>query len=130
MADVRLDFDVNAETARLMVEYAFLAEEGAEYLRDEVHASLRDAPGPAPSGSPPHSHAGYRESWKASRARTSGLSVVAWAYSLAKAANGEPLPPILERGDGPINPHPHYRPAEPRAQRKLDALVARENARR
>lgn len=129
MANARVEFDVNAEVARLAIELAFLAEEGAEILQEEIQSSIREDDFPAAAGAPPHSAGAYRESWRVTRAKRKGHQVIAWTYSLALAANGQSLADILETGEGPISPHPHYRPAIPRAQRRFDELGRRESVR-
>lgn len=128
MDEARVELDITAEVAEIALQYAYIAELGAQAIADEVRASIPESDEAAPAGMPPHSRGPYRDSWKATRARRRGNTVVAHAYSMASTDSGESLAEILDQGRGAIHPHPHLSAAERRAVRRVEAEIARVNA--
>jgi hypothetical protein len=123
MARARVVFDVNAHFARIANQASALVEQSAEIMRDEIRISIPDSPLPSGPGQPPHSPGPYREAWKSGRAKIKSDRIVAYTFNLSRASNGRSLADILERGEGAIHPHPHYRPAIPRARRRAIDLA-------
>lgn len=111
MSGVRVNFDVDAAMTRVLLERAALVETGAAELAKAIRDRIPDTPIPSEPGQPPHSPGPYRDSWKSGQAKRRGMRLTAWAFSMAKASNGEALADILERGTERMEPRPHYRAA-------------------
>jgi hypothetical protein len=129
VSDVRFVLNVDAELVQLALQYAYLAERGAEFVAEEIAGSIEISEYPAGLGEPPHSTGPYKESWKSGKARRKRDYVVAYGFSMAKTASGESLGRILDEGRGAINPHPHVNAGIARARRRLGVEVEQVNAR-
>lgn len=127
VSEARMELHVDAELAALANEYAYLAELGAEMIAESVRDEISISDIPAAAGEPPHSKGPYRDSWKSGKAKRRKDVITAFAFSMAQASNGEPLAVILEDGQGPTAPHPHWRAAAEHARRDLEREVERVN---
>lgn len=122
--EARLDINENAITAEMLLEYGYLAEEGAKILEEEIKALIPDSEGPSPPGQPPHSPGPLRDSFHAGSAKRKGNRMTAWTFSLAEASDGSSLPELLDKGSANVAPRPFLDQAEINAQRRIDAMAA------
>jgi hypothetical protein len=153
--EARIELNVDAELAELALELGFMAEQGAEFISEEIKALIPLSDQHAPPGMPPHSRGPYRDSWNETKAKRKGDLITAWAFSTVRVGvgtqrirsagksrgrgvrsrkvrathragrSGVPLAIVLDQGLGRVHPHPHIRQAERAAQARMDQLISR-----
>jgi hypothetical protein len=119
------EINIAAQIARIALRVHHIPEAAAEHMRDEIRRSLPESQLPAPPGQPPHSTGPYRDAWRSTKTKRKGLRLVAYTFNLATTKSGLSLGDILEIGEGPVHPHPHYRPVIPRGREKAQELARR-----